>query len=162
MRLGSIAAPVMILVLATAANAGAAEDLVAAINDCAAMPDSHTRYSCYDRLPALAKSLTAPAIPKTAAVAPAEKKPTASSAPGDESEPTPLITATVESFTFDYGVFVVTLDNGQVWRQVTSLGGSVHLRKGRKDRVTIWRNAFGDDILRIDGYRTQYHVRRIQ
>ena len=76
--------------------------------------------------------------------------------------PADHITATVVSFTFDYGVFVVTLDNGQVWRQVAAIGDLVHFSRDNKDQVTIWRSASGDYVLKIKDYHTTYHVRRIK
>jgi hypothetical protein len=157
MGLRLMAASAAILLLSSVAHAGVAEELTAAINKCAAIADDGMRHACYDRLPTLLK----PPAPGAAADAP----------PPDDgdfdlfaSEPPPAvrITATVESFTFDYGVFVVTLDNGQVWRQVATIGDFVHFAKDKKDRVTIWRSRFGYYVLKIEGYHVTYHVRRIK
>lgn len=190
MRLRLLAFLAAFLFLSSVAHAGVAEELIAAINNCAAMTDNGTRHACYDRLPTLLKSLapvaaaapvTAAPVAITAPVATAEApRPTATqqkaSPPVEEkdnsggffglfaSEPIPAdhITATVESFTHDYGVFVVTLDNGQIWRQVTATGGLVRFSSEKKDEVTIWRNSFGEDVLRIKGYPVTYRVRRIK
>jgi hypothetical protein len=178
----SMAAVAVLLVTASAAQAGVAEDLIAAINRCAGMPDEDTRHSCYDRLPAVVKSLTAtaaaaqaPTATPTVAAAPApaatpapvaqpESKGFLSSLFGSEDEPLPteIATATVASFTYDYGLFVVTLDNGQVWRQVAAQGDRVPLSQERKNQVKIWRRANGEFVLKIDNSPTKYHVRRIK
>ena len=175
MRLRSLAALAVLFLFSNAAEAGIAEDLIAAIDKCAAIADDAARHKCYDALPAVAKSLTpsmtpgaaATAVPPpttaSAATAPADKRPEiAADASGGEPVPADHISAIVESFTFDFGVFVVTLDNGQVWRQVATNGDILHLSKSQKDHVTIWRNAFGVHVMKIEGYRTEYHVRRIK
>lgn len=161
------AALAAILLLSSAAHAGVAEELTAAIKKCAAITDDGMRHACYDRLPMLLK---APA--SVADAEPAAAQPKAS--PSDEedgylpdlfaSEPVPAvhIAATVESFTYDYGVFVVTLDNGQVWRQVAAIGGQVLFSLDKKDQVKIWRSPFGYYVLKIEGHHTSYHVRRIK
>ena len=146
-----------ILLLSSAAHAGVAEELTAAINKCAAIADDGMRHACYDRLPTLLK----PPVPGAAAEAP---PPDDSDSDLFGSQPLPAvhITAAVESVTFDFGVFVVTLDNGQVWRQVASIGDPAHFSKDKKDQVTIWRSRFGYYVLEIEGQHTTYHVRRIR
>ncbi len=135
-RLTTLAA---ILVLSATAHAGAAEELTAAINNCAAMTDDVMRHACYDGLPTLLKTLP----------------PVAEPIPADH------ITATVETFTYDYGLFIVNLDNGQVWRQVSAGDGRVSFSTEKKDKVAIWRGSFGN-VLRIEGYPPTYRVRRIK
>jgi hypothetical protein len=182
-----------VLLFASAAHAGVADDLIAAIDKCAAMPDTNMRHDCYDRLPAIVKSLTAettariPMAPSVPAAAPAaHPTPVASPTPAapqapvataqpesksflsrlfgsdDEPLPTDIISATVASYTFDYGLFVVTLDNGQVWRQVTAQNALIPFSKDRKNQVRIWRNSRGEFVLRIDDTLSLYHVRRIK
>ncbi len=174
MGLRLTAALAAILLLSSAAQAGVAEELTAAIRQCAAIADDETRHACYDRLPTLLK---APA-PVAAGAPPAagESPPVAAEAPpprggyqedvpdllGGEPVPAVHITATVESFTYNYGVFVVTLDNGQVWTQVGAVGDPVRFSRDKKDQVTIWRSIFGYDVLRIEGHHTHYHVKRIK
>lgn len=195
MHLRSMAAAAVLLVTASAAYAGVAEELIAAINRCESMPDTDTRHTCYDRLPEVVKSLTATAaqtpaaapipatpppaaLPTPATTTAATPVPAAAPAPAarpeskgfwsnifdadDEPLPTEISTATVASFTFDYGLFVVTLDNGQVWRQVTSQGGLIPFSKENKNQVKIWRKANGEFVLKIDNSPTKYHVRRIK
>ena len=170
---------IVFLLFSAAAQADVAGELIAAINKCAAIPDEEVRHSCYDRLPAVVKTLvpaaqtnaqTVAAAPvaapiTTSAAIPAKKEGGLASlfgTPGSDPMPGDYITATVESFTFDYGVFVLTLDNGQVWRQVAAVGDIIHFSKDRKDHVMIWRNSFGVYVLKIEGFRTEYHVRRIK
>lgn len=170
MHLRSMAAVAVLLVAPSAANAGVAEDLIAAINRCAGMPDEATRHTCYDRLPAMVKSLTTdPANPTSAAAPTAAAEPESKGflssifgSSDDEQLPTEITTSTVASFTFDYGLFVVTLDNGQVWRQVSNQGGLIPFSKESKNQVRIWQRPGGDFVLKIDNAPTKYHVRRIK
>jgi hypothetical protein len=161
------AALAAVLLVSSAAHAGVAEELTAAIKKCAAIADDGMRHACYDQLPTLLK---APAPGANAEPAAAQPNASPSGEASDSwpvtfgSDPVPAdhITATVESFTYDNGVFVVTLDNGQVWRQVAAIGGQVHFSRDKKDHVAIWRSAFGYDVLRIEGHHTTYHVKRIK
>lgn len=170
MHLRSMAAVAALLVTTSAAYAGVAEELIAAINKCAAMPDTETRYSCYDRLPTIVKSLTtdagtsAPAAAPVSAAQPESKGFLSNlfSSPDDEQLPTEITTATVESFTYDYGIFVVTLDNGQVWRQIAAQGGRVPFSQEHKNQVKLWRRANGEFVLKLDSSPAKYHVRRIK
>lgn len=160
MGLRLMAALAAILFLSSAAHAGVAEELTAAINNCAAMTNDATRHACYDRLPTLLKSLPPAAEP---AAAPTAEKESSGGFSLFASEPIPAdhITATVESLTYDYGLFVVTLDNGQVWRQISAQSGRVQFSTEKKDKIKIWHSSFGD-VLRIEGYPPTYRVRRIR
>lgn len=167
MGLRHAAALAAILLSSPAAHAGVAEELTAAINNCAAITDEGSRHACYDRLPALAKSLAAaPVAAAQPNVSPTTEGKGSSSGTfdlfGGEAPSADSITATVESFTFDYGVFVVTLDNGQVWRQVAAIADRVPLARDTKNRVTIWHSRFGYFVLKIEGFHTNYRVRRIK
>lgn len=155
-RMASLAA---LLLLSSAAGAGVAEDLTAAINKCAAISEDGARHACYDRLPALLKSLP----PEPEASPKAEEKESGGGFSLFGSTPIPAnhIDATVEAVTYDFGLFVVTLDNGQVWRQVSAQGGRVLFSSEKKDKVKIWHGDFGD-VLRIDGHPETYRVRRIK
>jgi len=172
LRLMAVLAPA--LLLSSAAQAGVAEELTAAIKHCAVLVDDDIRHACYDRLPTLLKQQesAANASPAPASAAPA---PT-SAAPADDDKgffsdifgssssevaDAEQIKATVESFTFDSGLFIVTLDNGQVWMQVAEIGDLVHLSREKKDKVTIWFSRFGYYVMKIEGFHTTYAVRRI-
>lgn len=168
MTLRPFAAVAASLLMASAAHGGAAETLIAAINNCAAMTDDGQRHSCYDQLPALAKSLMPAAASESRAAAaprPADGNGSGSSSWtlfGETAIPADHITATVESFTYDYGIFVVTLDNGQVWRQVAASSDLLPLSRSRKVQVIIWRDDFGRFVLKFEGYHTKYTVKRIK
>ena len=157
MGLRLMASLAALLVLSSAAQAGGAEDLTAAITKCAAISDDATRHACYDRLPALLKTLP-PDAPKAQAE---EKESGGVSLVGSTPIPANHIDATVEAVTYDFGLFVVPLDNGQAWRQVSAQGGRVLFSTEKEDQVKIWRGDFGD-VLKIDGHPETYRVRRIK
>jgi hypothetical protein len=170
MNLRPMAALAALFLFSSAAHAGAAEELIAAINKCAAIAEDASRHACYDQLPTLAKSLTpvAAAETQTAAASPPAAPPPdeeggfLSGIFGGMPVPADHITATVESFTVSYGLFEVTLDNGQVWRQTTASGNLVRFSRDKKDQVTIWRSPFGYYVLKINDYPELFHVRRIE
>ena len=150
--------------LSSAAQAGVAEELTAAINTCAAITEDVTRHACYDRLPALVKAL-GPVAESTAAskpAAPPEDKDSFSSLFDGEPLPADRITATVASVAYYSGAFTVALDNGQVWTQIAATGDPVRFSREKKDQVTIWRSRFGYDVLKIEGRHVTYHVKRIK
>lgn len=168
MTLRPMAALAALLLFASAAHAGAAEELISAINKCAAIADDAARHACYDQLPTLVKSLTPVAAAEARQLAAPPPPPATDSASGlfdlfaDVPVPANHIAATVVSFTYSYGLFILTLDNGQVWRQVVSNGDTVPLHKDEKTEVKIWASPFGDYNLRITGYHRLYKVRRIK
>ena len=57
-----------------------------------------------------------------------------------------------------YGLAKITLDNGQVWKQLD--GGNIRLKTG--DEVTINRGALGSFNLRKAGYNRLFKVKRIK
>jgi len=68
------------LLFSSAAHAGVAEELVAAIGKCAAIADDTARHACYDQLPAVVKKVTLTA-PQTAAAPQVAPAPQAAGAP---------------------------------------------------------------------------------
>ena len=71
------------------------------------------------------------------------------------------INAAIVALTFDAtGRFTVTLDNGQVWRQVP--GDVSILRQAQVSSVHIARSVFGSYDLRLPGQHASYRVVRIQ
>ena len=110
------------------------------------------------------------AAPGLASAAPVNRAPSTSSSFGSESLPqarTPpsgsakAIIAGVANLSFDgTGHFTVTLDNGQVWRQVP--GDMSILRQTQVASVHIARSVFGSYDLNLPGLHASYRVVRIQ
>jgi hypothetical protein len=108
--------------------------------------------------------------PGLASAAPVNPAPSAASSFGSESLPqarrppsgsAKAITAGVENLSFDgTGHFTVTLDNGQVWRQLP--GDMSILQQTRVDSVRIARSVFGSYDLSLPGLHASYRVVRIQ
>jgi hypothetical protein len=91
---------------------------------CTGIPDDRERLACYDR------TFGTPAEPK------AQPDP-----PALRAEPLPeKFTATVSKFEWRNGVFVATLDNGQVWLQ-TERDSRVQIDAGQT--VTVRRASLG-------------------
>jgi hypothetical protein len=71
------------------------------------------------------------------------------------------ITAGVTNLAFDgTGHFTATLDNGQVWRQLS--GDTSILRQTQVGSVRIARSVFGSYDLSLPGLHASYRVARIQ
>jgi hypothetical protein len=110
------------------------------------------------------------AAPGLASAAPANPLPSAASSFGSESLPqarrppsgsAKAITAGVASLSFDgTGHFTVTLDNGQVWRQLP--GDMSILQQKRVVSVRIARSIFGSYDLSLPGLHASYRVERVQ
>ena len=175
--------------LVLAALPASAQTLQSQLSRCLAIPGVLQRLACYDGVakgagiapmaaPAYvppapvyaAPAYTAPApayrAPVTAAAAPpppvssfgSERLPqTAAAAPRRAEE----VFATVTSLSFDpTGRFTVTLDNGQVWRQLA--GDQTFLHETRIGAVRISRGALGSYDLTVTGRHASYRVTRLQ
>jgi hypothetical protein len=71
------------------------------------------------------------------------------------------IAAGVTSLAFDgMGRFTVTLDNGQIWRQLP--GDTVLLHQTQVGMVRITRSVFGNYDLSVPGLHANYRVERLQ
>lgn len=95
----------------------------------------------------------------------AENLPPPPDSSGAPARPKPLdhITATVTAVAYDmFGHFTVTLDNGQVWRQLDGDTGKVRFSKKGKEAVTISRGAIGSYNLEVEGHTGIFKVRRIK
>jgi hypothetical protein len=142
--------------------------LPANVAACANIPDTMQRASCYDREVAALSKAPVPAIPtrppsaSPSGVAPPAPAP--APAPAEfgvdslerkaraTSEPASVtLKATVTSLREPRpGVYVITLDNGQVWRQseprisfLLKTGDGVSLKRGTLDAYRLWRDADG-------------------
>jgi hypothetical protein len=163
--------------------AGSAQTIQVQMGKCLAIPGMLQRLACYD---AVAKAMPggnaarvasapatvpapvyvpqyAPAAPRPVYVPPAasfgsERLPqTASGAPARVD----ALSANVTTITYNgTGRFTVTLDNGQVWRQ---LPGDESIMRGTKiGLVRITRGAMGSYDLQVPGQNTTYRVSRLQ
>jgi hypothetical protein len=110
------------------------------------------------------------AAPGLASAAPVNRVPSATSSFGSESLPqarrppsgsAKTITTGVASLSFDgTGHFTVTLDNGQVWRQLP--GDMSILRQTQVGSVRIARSVFGSYDLSLPGQHASYRVERLR
>ena len=110
------------------------------------------------------------AAPGLASVAPVNPVPATASTFGSESLPqarrppsgsAKSIVAGVAGLSFDgTGHFTVTLDNGQVWRQLP--GDISILRQTQVGSVRIARSVFGSYDLNLPGQHASYRVERVQ
>lgn len=85
--------------------------------------------------------------------------------PGEPAKPEPLdrITAKVTGYSFAAnGRFTVTLDNGQMWKQLDGDTGTPHFDKNGGDSVTISRGFLGSYNLVVEGHNAMFKVRRIE
>jgi hypothetical protein len=95
----------------------------------------------------------------------AESVPAPKEAPGGPpvSEPLDQITANVTSVAFSgTGLFTVTLDNGQLWRQVKGGSGTARFSRDGHESVTISRGFIGSYNLVVAGQNMTFKVRRVQ
>lgn len=161
-----------------AALPASAQTLQSQLSRCLAIPGVLQRLACYDGVAkgaGIAPMAAPPAYSAPAPVpAPAYRAPVAAAAPppsfGSERLPQAAaaaprradeIGATVTALTFDpTGRFTVTLDNGQVWRQIS--GDQNFLRETRIGTVRISRGALGSYDLTVTGRHASYRVTRLQ
>ena len=95
----------------------------------------------------------------------AEALPPPKAVPGEPPPPQPLdeITANVTSVAFSgTGRFTVSLDNGQMWKQIEGDTGTAKFKTRGGDSVTISRGLLGSYNLVIAGRTALFKVRRIQ
>ncbi len=80
----------------------------------------------------------------------------ANSAKESEDDPVSMTQTVVTSVADPYGDFTITLENGQIWRQID---GRLKVREG--DSVTIDRSGFGSHFLQIDNKGRSVRVKRV-
>ena len=172
----------LLFVLAAATPAMAQNTLSSQLTACVQITGVLQRLACYDRVAhslgpvpiprsAPAQRPVAPPVayaPPIAAAAPpvaappiglgSERLPrTASAAPRRAQE----LTAGIAGITYDArGRFTVTLDNGQVWRQLE--GDTAVLQGARNSTVRISRGALDSYDLNVVGRNASYRVLRLQ
>jgi hypothetical protein len=170
----------LLLMCAGAPAAMAQDSLSGQLTACVAIPGVLQRLACYDRVahsvspaiaprsvPAVAQKPVARAVPPAAYAPP----PVAMAAPtglGSERLPQTAaaqrnqeLTATVTSVSYNpRGRFTVTLDNGEVWRQLE--GDTSMLQGVRNATVRISRGSLGSYDLNVIGRNASYRVLRLQ
>ena len=95
----------------------------------------------------------------------AEALPPPKAVPGEPPPPEPLdhIAANIMSVAFSgNGRFAVTLDNGQIWKQLDADTGTAQFKRNGGDSVTISRGILGSYNLVVEGHTAMFKVRRIQ
>jgi hypothetical protein len=155
----SLASLVLALGCASALAAEGPARLPANVEACAEVKDAAQRAACYDREVAItrgaARTPAASTPPARAAVAP----PAASADFGSESlvrkpqpaDQAPVLEARIAELTEQLpGTYIITLDNGQVWRQpearaafVLKPGDEVRIKKGAMGSYRMWLESQG-------------------
>jgi hypothetical protein len=156
----------------------AADELTARLSLCRGIADVTLRATCYDRFTDSLTARTAPApqaaasaaAPSTAARTAPPRVAARAPAPGFGADSLPReqreaeeeegeMSATVAEVTRDpRGFALITLDNGQVWRQTEGLPSRVK----QSSAVTIKPGLLGSYFLVSDSPRESYRVRRMQ
>ncbi|MDB5733847.1 MAG: hypothetical protein JWP16_2163 [Alphaproteobacteria bacterium] len=175
-----IFAAALLATMPAIAPAWAQDGIRAQLGSCLAIPGVLQRLACYDSV-AKGNGITSAARPPAAASvyssvpsAPATRQPPpvvayAPAGLGSERLPqaqvagtrTAQILAEVTKLTFDgRGRFTMTLDNGEVWRQV--VGDQTLLREKHVSTVRISRGAIGSYDLTVSGRNAVYTVSRLQ
>ncbi len=82
---------------------------------------------------------------------------------GDDSRKRPSEDATVEEFAYNaHKKLILFLDNGQVWRQMSSDSVRVRLSKSRRHDVTITQGAMGSYRMTLHSMGRKIRVERIR
>ena len=148
-------------------------DLRTELMHCLSFTGTVERLSCYDRLArgaasgALGAPVPAPVPPSRAAAQPPQ--PPARQL-GQEELRSYAPAATPEQLTADItdfqknpaGRFTVTLNNGQIWRQVAGDTTAAQYRSGQTRAVTISRGSFGSYDLRFNDRNAVFKVQRVR
>lgn len=145
----------------------AQDSLTTTLHQCSAITASVERLACYDRLaghPISAAPQPAPSPPAGNPVSDfgLDTIPQPKPMPAPRS-PLDSITSQVTDFTFDVrGHFIVTLANGQIWREIEGDTVNIPLRKDRTHTATISRAVLGSYSIRFDNPRGLFKVLRVR
>ncbi|PKG62953.1 MULTISPECIES: hypothetical protein [Pseudoalteromonas] len=144
-----------------------------ALQACSFIENDFNRLLCYDNTiagkslvkPTITKTLTPPTannVPQVVAAAPIQAKAKADNFGLEhkieeqvekETEIKAMITSIDEAA---YGELIISLDNGQQWRQI----GSDSMRLKENDTIIISRGAFSSFLLKKDGKNRSIRVKR--
>ncbi|MBB1352746.1 hypothetical protein [Pseudoalteromonas sp. SR45-5] len=130
-----------------------------ALQACSFIENDFNRLLCYDNTIA-GKSLVKPSVTKTLTT-PTEVKKTADEfgleykkSQTEKDAEIKAMVASVEEAA--YGELIISLDNGQQWRQI----GSDSMRLKKNDTIVISRGVFNSFLLKIDGENRSIRVKR--
>ncbi|WP_051215768.1 hypothetical protein [Ferrimonas futtsuensis] len=129
-----------------------------AVVNCASQTDKLDRLVCFDQLgkPVRAGTPTKPAAPQAASPDATDERFGLSDKRPEEPE---AIEAAVSKLQQDpYGKFIVTLDNGQVWKQIDSK----RFRLKKDKPITIKKASLGSFMLSQEGSSKSARVKRLQ
>jgi hypothetical protein len=150
----------------------AQDSLATQLRQCSVVVGSVERLACYDQL--ARRPLPAPLPTPMAAPAQMPQRPAPAADFGadtlPQAPPVPVprsslesITSPVTDFSFDVrGHFIVTLANGQIWRQIEGDTVNVPLRKDRTHTATVSRAILGSYSIRFDNPRGLFKVLRVR
>lgn len=143
-----------------------------ALQACSFIENDFNRLLCYDNTiagksltkPTITKTLTPPTannVPQVVVAAPMQTKAKADdfglehkeSQVEKETEIKAMVTSVKEAA---YGELIISLDNGQQWRQI----GSDSMRLKENDTIVISRGAFNSFLLKQDGKNRSIRVKR--
>ncbi|WMS90936.1 hypothetical protein [Pseudoalteromonas sp. HL-AS1] len=143
-----------------------------ALQACSFIENDFNRLLCYDNTiagksltkPTITKTLTPPTannVPQVVAAAPMQVKEKTDdfglehkeSQIEKETEIKAMATSVKEAA---YGELIISLDNGQQWRQI----GSDSMRLKENDSVVISRGVFNSFLLKVDGKNRSIRVKR--
>jgi hypothetical protein len=174
--------PVLLVVAAVSqAHADTREDVVAGIQRCGVMNDNKVWLDCVygavqpmraqlglqpapefqQRLVPPAQMAIAPAAPARTTAAPAPRKKAGFF--GNLLNAPPLTVSKMASYRFEKsGAFVVTLENGQQWRQTELIHDVAWSKEPSSYTVTITEGAFGSYSLRTSDNPRTYKVEPVR
>lgn len=166
------------------AQSSKADAAVDAALACRGIADSAARLACLDKATAAiaetriiredaADAAAAPSDADAAATKAAQQAPTTDDfgkeqlkevrrARSAEHESRRLTATIVEARFNPYKVVTVTLDNGQVWRQLNSDDEKLFLKDGKLYTVGIKRGVMGNYLMTVNEAKRTIRVRRIQ
>ena len=152
----------------------AQDSLATQLRQCSVIVGSVERLACYDqsaRRPVPAASQLSRRRTRYLSVRPSPADPPRISAPTPCLRPhrpraafdPRFDTSQVTDFSFDVrGHFIVTLANGQIWRQIEGDTVNVPLRKDRTHTATVSRAILGSYSIRFDNPRGLFKVLRVR
>ncbi|HDZ33218.1 MAG TPA: hypothetical protein ENH67_10130 [Pseudoalteromonas sp.] len=165
----------LLVLLSAPAFAAQTEFNTQALQACSFIENDFNRLLCYDNTiagkslvkPSVTKKLTPPAsnnVPQAAVTAPVQVQTTEKADDfglehkkeeqvEKETEIKAMVTSVDEAA---YGELIISLDNGQQWRQI----GSDSMRLKEDDTIVISRGAFSSFLLKKDGKNRSIRVKR--